>query len=80
MITDLRKKDITLILIVIDIIGALAMAMIASIPGLDYEIVVILISTAVLSLTLALLGSVIYIRHYTGPELEPAQIKLNPPV
>jgi len=80
LITDLKKRNTTLILIFLEIIGALVIAMISAIPGLVPEIIAILISTAALFLTLAILGLVIYIRHYLGVESDPPKTKFNPPV
>lgn len=63
MITDTRKKHIIFGLVAVEIVAAMVVMTMATLPGMDFELVAILISTAVLSLTIALLEIIVYIRH-----------------
>ena len=80
MITDTRNKYLIFTLIFVEFIAALVMAMIASLPGLDPEMVAILISAAALLLTLTIFETFVYIRHHIREEPEPTPINYNPPV
>jgi uncharacterized membrane protein YcaP (DUF421 family) len=80
MIADTRKTYVIFTLIFVEFIAALVMAMIASLPGLDPEMIAILISAAALLLTLTIFEIVVYIRHHIKREAEPTPIKYNPPV
>jgi hypothetical protein len=70
MITDTRKKHITFTLVAIEMGAAIVMGMMATLPGLNADMVAILLSTAVLSLTLAIFEIIVYTRHHLGTTAE----------
>jgi hypothetical protein len=80
MIIDKRNEHQIYTLLVIEIVAAMVLGLVSTIPRVDREIVTILISAATLSLTLALIEVIALIRSRSKDEPDNGVVTPTPPV